>query len=103
MTKLDILTGIPELKIGVKYTLKGKEINYMPGDIDEFGAVKVEYETLKGWKEDISKITDYKKLPSEAKTFVERVEKLTGIDISWVGVGPEREACILRKWSNKNV
>jgi len=55
LTKLDIFTGFEEIKIGVGYLLDGKPLNHMPSSLEVFGKVTVVYETVPGWKEDISK------------------------------------------------
>jgi len=94
LTKLDILSDLDEIKVGVAYTINGKKIDHMPSNIEELSKVEVEYQTFKGWKKDISKLTTYDQLPSEAKNYIEGVEKLLGVPISWIGVGPEREAVI---------
>jgi len=67
ITKLDILSDLDEIKVGVSYKVKGKTIDYMPSNIEELSQVEVNYENFKGWKKDISKITKYEELPSEAK------------------------------------
>jgi len=63
LTKLDVLDKLDEIKIGVSYKIDGREINYIPGTLEELAGVKVDYETMPGWKSDISKINDYSKLP----------------------------------------
>jgi len=96
ITKLDILSDLDEIKIGIEYRINGKAIDYMPGTIDELSKVEVIYETVKGWKKDISKITNYNDLPKEAKDYIHRVEELLGVPVTWIGVGPEREAIITK-------
>ena len=54
------------------------------------------YETLPGWKCDISKIRKYEDLPPNAKLYIERIEELIDIPIRWIGVGPERDALITK-------
>lgn len=49
---------------------------------------------LYSWKQDISHITDFNKLPKEAQAYVHRIEEHLGIPVTWIGVGPEREATI---------
>ena len=56
LTKLDILDTLPEIKVGIGYKLRGKKINSIPGSLEEFSSVEVEYTTLKGWQKDTSKI-----------------------------------------------
>ena len=54
----------------------------------------MDYETLKGWKCDISSVRSFDKLPDESKTYIKRIETLLGVPVSWVGVGPARDAMI---------
>lgn len=59
ITKLDVLSNLDEIKIGAFYKLNGKRIDYMPSTLVEYSQVEVEYIKMKGWKTDISGITDY--------------------------------------------
>jgi serine/threonine protein kinase len=59
--------------------------------VQSLAEVKVEYETLQGWKCDISKARTYAELPPNARAYLQRIEKLCGVPVSWVGVGPGRE------------
>ena len=54
----------------------------------------MEYESLPGWKTDISEVRNWDDLPDQAKKYCERVEELTGVHVKWVGVGPGRDAMI---------
>lgn len=54
LTKLDVLTGIPEIKIAVAYKYKGEVLESMPADLDILSNVEIVYETYKGWTEDIT-------------------------------------------------
>jgi adenylosuccinate synthase len=63
LTKLDILDELDEIKVGVKHTINGKTIDSLPGTLEEFKKVEIKYETLKGWKRDISKVTKAEDLP----------------------------------------
>ena len=56
LTKLDILDDFDEIKVGVGYKLDGKLLDSIPGSLEDFGKVEVVYETLKGWKKDITQI-----------------------------------------------
>lgn len=93
ITKLDVLSTQSELLIGVSYTLDGKALppGRMPASLAEYSRVKVVYESMPGWKCDISKVTSYDALPQAARNYIERVQQLVGVPVSWVGVGPGRE------------
>jgi len=106
ITKLDVLSGMDELKIGVEYVIDGKRLprGAMPSTLDDLAKVEVEYITLPGWSEDISKITAYEDLPENARAYVETVQDLLGLPVSWVGVGPSRNSMLENgqiKWYNE--
>jgi adenylosuccinate synthase len=92
ITKLDVLSDLDELQIGVAYTLHGKRLQpgMMPSVLEDLAEVKVEYETMKGWKCDISKARSFAELPANAQAYLKRVEQLCGVPVSWVGVGAGR-------------
>lgn len=94
LTKLDTLTGHPELKICVGYEVEGHFMSHMPDDqTDLWHAVPV-YEDLEGWDEPISGVRYFEDLPVAAQAYVKRVEELAGTRISAVGVGPGRDEII---------
>eukprot|EP00640_Fibrocapsa_japonica_P001052 CAMPEP_0113943124 /NCGR_PEP_ID=MMETSP1339-20121228/19191_1 /TAXON_ID=94617 /ORGANISM="Fibrocapsa japonica" /LENGTH=501 /DNA_ID=CAMNT_0000947901 /DNA_START=20 /DNA_END=1525 /DNA_ORIENTATION=+ /assembly_acc=CAM_ASM_000762 len=96
LTKLDVLTGLDEIKIGTRYVYNGKVLKGMPSNLQILSGVEVQYETLPGWKEDITKIRNFEDLPEAAKAYVLRVEQLIGTPIRWIGVGPGRDEVIDR-------
>eukprot|EP00744_Colponema_vietnamica_P000654 GILI01001149.1.p2 GENE.GILI01001149.1~~GILI01001149.1.p2 ORF type:complete len:459 (+),score=163.85 GILI01001149.1:42-1379(+) len=99
ITKLDVLSDLPEIKIAVGYSMNGVPLpeGSFPSSLEQLGKVQVQYETLKGWQCDISKVTKYADLPVEAKKYIERIEVLAGCPVSWIGVGPGREAMVLKQ------
>jgi len=103
VTKLDVLSGFEEIKVGVKYILDGKEILSVPAHVNDLARVKVEYLTLPGWKEDISNVRTWDELPENAKRYIELIERLLEVPIAWIGVGPGREAIVERRpWWRKH-
>lgn len=96
LTKLDVLTGFKEVKIGVKYVYRGQELTSMPASLTTYGEVQVDYEVMPGWEEDISKAKTFDELPPNCKAFVLRIEKLVGVPIKWIGVGAGRDDIIKR-------
>jgi adenylosuccinate synthase len=94
LTKLDCLRGFSELKIGVAYVYGGTKLppGSMPADLKILSNVKVEYETLPGFEEDISKCKKFEELPENAQKYILRIEKLVGVPIRWIGVGADRDA-----------
>lgn len=81
LTKLDVLSGFPEVKIGRKYMLNGQEVKGMPSSLKEYSDIKVEFEVMPGWTEDVSNIKDFKDLPVNCQAYVLRLEELIGVPI----------------------
>lgn len=90
VTKLDILSGLPEVKICTGYEIDGKVYDYIPSSVEKVAKAKPVYEVLPGWEEDISGMTRYEELPENCKTYLRRMEELAGVRISMVSVGPDR-------------
>jgi adenylosuccinate synthase len=97
LTKLDVLSGLEEIKVCSRYELSCDPVRY--ADVDAYGLEKVEtvYETFPGWQEDISKARTFEELPSNAQSYVKHIEEATGAPVKWIGVGPERDATIRRE------
>ncbi len=94
LTKIDVLSGFNKIKVAVGYELKGKKIDHFPSSM--FGDVKPVYEELKGWDSDITKASSLDELPSEAKTYINFLEKQMGVPIKIISVGPSRENTFLK-------
>ncbi len=93
---LDTLTGLKELKICKAYKINGKETTFFPSNIDWLALAEAVYETLSGWDDDLTGISDFDDLPEKAKNYVYRVEELIGKPVKMVGVGPKRNQTIFR-------
>ncbi|RLN06214.1 hypothetical protein BBJ28_00010875 [Nothophytophthora sp. Chile5] len=96
LTKLDVLTGLEKVKIGVAYWYQGKKLDGMPSNLQLLEDSVVEYEEMDGWTEDISKCKTFEDLPVAAQKYVLRVEELLGTHIKWIGVGQDRFDLITR-------
>lgn len=81
ITKLDVLDSFKEIKVAVAYNYNGEKLESFPEDLAKLGKVDVEYVTLPGWEQDISKITDYKDLPENAKKYLEYIENFLDVPI----------------------
>lgn len=97
ITLLDVLTGVKQLKICTGYMLNSKEINYVPSQINNFNLCKPKYLTLPGWEEDITKVTSFQQLPTNAKQYLTKISELVGVPITMFSVGPNRTQTIIVK------
>jgi len=97
LTKLDVLSGQPVLKMATEYELNGKRLSSMPSNITQAAAVKPVYEELAGWEEDITGVRDFDDLPVKARDYIKRIEDFTGVETIIVSVGPDRDETILLK------
>merc|ERR1712173_109536 len=119
MTKLDVLDKLPKVAICYSYTILSKsmrnrsgelrdkldngdqeienqEIDYFPADANILHRCQPNYIWMDGWLEDTTAIRDFEKLPENARKFVLKCEEVLGVPIKWIGVGPERDAMIVR-------
>ncbi len=98
ITKLDVLSGIPTLKVATQYrTEDNKVIDYFTSSTTKLYDYEPIYQELPGWEEDISHARSYDELPQNAKNYIEFIEKYLGINVYLVSVGPERTQNIIRK------
>ena len=97
VTKLDVLDGVPELKIAVGYRHQGKLYREMPIDSRILAQCEPVYEVFPGWRGTTTGATSYKALPVEAKRYLRRIEDLTSCPIDIVSTGSHREHTIMLK------
>ena len=96
VTKLDVLSGLPKVRICVAYEIGGERVETMPTTQTAFHHATPIYEELDGWWEDITKARTWSDVPANARRFLERVEELCGARISVAGVGPGRDENVIR-------
>ncbi|WP_302126854.1 adenylosuccinate synthase [Dialister invisus] len=97
ITRLDILDELEEIKVCVGYEYEGKLVKEYPADLKFLSKVTPVYKTYKGWKEKISAIRDYDRLPALCKEYLADISKEIGVPIGIVSVGPSREETIVVK------
>jgi adenylosuccinate synthase len=90
VNSLDVLTGIPVLKICTSYRYKGEVITSYPANLEVLKNCEPIYEELPGWTEDLSGVTSLDDLPVNARHYLERISQLTGIPLTIFSVGPDR-------------
>ncbi|MFZ9247535.1 MAG: adenylosuccinate synthetase, partial [Ilumatobacteraceae bacterium] len=96
LTKLDILDTFETVRVCIGYELNGKELSGYPDDAQLLDQVTPKYVDLPGWKKSVSSVRHYADLPAQAKALIELVEKHVGVPVSIIGVGPERNECVVR-------
>jgi adenylosuccinate synthase len=96
MTKADVLSAFSEIKVGVGYMYRGKEIDYLPYDVNEEDLEPV-YETLPGWNEDLTGLADEADFPPALQSYIDYLEKALETPITVVSVGPDRKQTIVRQ------
>jgi len=90
LTKVDVLTGLPKIKLCIGYEINGKKIDYVPADLESFAQIKPIYETLPGWESLPEHIKNIGECPLELKSFIKKIEEFTGNSISLISYGPDR-------------
>ncbi|WP_319468450.1 adenylosuccinate synthase [uncultured Pseudodesulfovibrio sp.] len=90
ITKLDVLSGLKEIKLCTAYEYKGEQIAYPPQEQNGMAYVTPVYETMPGWDEDITGARSWDELPQNAVNYLKRIEEITGVKVGIVSVGPDR-------------
>jgi len=95
ITKLDVLTGFPEVNVAVAYRCDGRTLEEMPGDLDVLERCEPVYETLPGWSEPVAQAKRWEDLPANARAYLRRLEALSGVKVIAISVGADRGETIL--------
>ncbi len=93
ITKADVLSGFNTVKVCTHYILNGKEIDYLPYEVNE--PLEPVYKKFKGWTEDLSKINSFDNLPTEFTDYLKYIEKEVNVPIKVISVGPNRDETII--------
>lgn len=96
LTKLDVLSSLPEIKVCVAYRQDDRLIEHFPTEARLLEQCKPVYETLPGWNSAISNVKSFDALPNEAKRYIRRIEELTGTPVEIVSVGSDRVQTLFR-------
>lgn len=94
ITKLDVLSNLDEIKVCTGYELDGERLKSFPTTETQISRVTPIYETLPGWKKDITEIRNYEDLPIETKNYLGFISEHSGFEISIISVGPKRNQTI---------
>jgi adenylosuccinate synthase len=96
LNKLDILSGLPEIRVCVGYEIDGRRVDRWPASAEEVGRARPIYERFPGWAEEIHEARTPEDLPSNARSYVDALEDIAGVPITIVSVGPERNQTVVR-------
>jgi adenylosuccinate synthase len=95
LTKLDVLDGLPSLKICTGYNLDGQTVDYLPAGLRAQSQLTPIYEEMEGWSETTQGARTWKDLPGAAVKYVRRIEELIGAPVALLSTSPERDDTIL--------
>lgn len=96
LTKLDVLDGLPVLRIATAYRLDGQDVHDLPLDAVDMERVEPVYEEMPGWQASTAAARAFVDLPAAAQRYIERLEQLAGAPVTQITVGAERDAVIER-------
>ena len=95
MMKADVMIDFDTIKVAEAYEIDGRRVTEFPYDIQD--DVKPVYREFKGWKTDLKQVRRYEDFPAEFKTYVEYIERETGVPVAIISVGPDRDETIVRQ------
>jgi len=96
LTKIDVLTGVEEIKVCTAYQHGDEVVEEFPAYLENKTAYEPIYESWPGWEEDITGCRSYDELPANAQKYIERIEELVGVPAEIISVGPGRKEAIIR-------
>jgi adenylosuccinate synthase len=94
---LDVLSDLPEIRVAVAYELDGERLDFFPTDAFLLERCRPVYETLSGWRQDVSGARRLSDLPAAARRYVDRLGELLGLPVTIISVGPDRTQSIFAK------
>jgi adenylosuccinate synthase len=95
VTNLDGLDGLEHVRLCVAYRLDGKTIHVPPADVMDLARCQPVYIDLPGWRKPIDQVRHYRDLPAKARTYLKKLQSLTGAPLKWISVGPGRSQTFL--------
>jgi len=95
ITKLDVLDGIDVLQLCTGYMLDGELVDILPMGADDIARCVPVYEAIAGWTDSTVGVTDYNKLPENARRYLSRIEEVTGVPIAMISTSPDRDHTIM--------
>ena len=97
VTKLDVLDGMEEVRLGVGYRCHGEQSDILPFGAEMLAECEPVYESLPGWNESTVGVTELRELPDAAQHYLRRIETVCGAPIDLISTGPDRDQTIVRR------
>ena len=97
LTKLDVLDGFDEIRVGVGYKLNGEELERLPAGQNAQARIEPVYETLEGWTQSTQGARSWADLPAQAVKYVRYIEELIACPVTLLSTSPQRDDTILMK------
>ena len=97
MTKLDVISGLPTVKICTAYEVDGKRLTGFPQELSILERCTPVYEEMPGWSEEEIKTGSFEEFPLNACRYVERIEESLGVTVSFISTGPARDETVVRE------
>jgi adenylosuccinate synthase len=97
LTKLDVLSGLEEIRFATSYRLNGTTTDRMPSETNVLAKCQPVYESFRGWKDDLSRVRRFDDLPRTAKIYLNFLERYLKVKVSMISVGKDREKTIVRR------
>jgi adenylosuccinate synthase len=91
LTKMDVLSGIPSVRLCVGYRVGNRTVAEIPASLQELERCRPVYREMPGWSGDLSKTTSMASLPAPARRYIDAMERFTGVPVRWVSVGQDRD------------
>ena len=95
LTKLDVLDGLPEIKLCTGYRIAGRTYDYLPSGASAQAQIEPIYETAEGWQESTRGARSWAQLPATAIKYIRRLEELIGAPVAMLSTSPERDDTVL--------
>ena len=99
LTKLDVLDGLPEIRLCTGYKTSSGLVTEFPADLRVLASAEPIYDTLPGWTSPTKGITAFDQLPAEAQRYIRRLEETSGVECAIVSTGSDRTDTIVRRGS----
>jgi adenylosuccinate synthase len=96
---LDVLSELDEVRIAVAYEIDGCRLDHFPTDAFVLERCRPVYETLPGWRQEVSEARNLADLPTAARRYVDRLAELIGLPVQIISVGPDRTQTIFTRES----